>query len=220
MGRIAKSTQEQAVAAWITCKNQMRLDTLIQRMDQQDVNLEEALKELGYLKEFIKDPAHILGSEGTKHGEIAEHVQVNFENARAAIKGLTARYTFEGVGRTAAEDYLRDGKPVQSKFCNELRITFFSKHAIESHLEKYPDFIKEGGSYDIPRDQYEKLVDILDKYQNSPSQLAKRDYTLAKKLDDFLKKKELTPGKDIRPAVVDYSDVQKGRKSLTGKSKW
>lgn len=58
-------------------------------------------------------------------------------------------------------------------------------------MEKYPDFIKEGGSYDIPRDQYEKLVDILDKYQNSPSQLAKRDYTTAKKIDDFLKKKEL-----------------------------
>lgn len=191
MGRIAKSTQEQAIAAWITWKNQIRLDTLIQRMDRQDMNLEEALKELGYLKEFIGDPAHILGSEGTKHGEIAEHVQVNFENARAAIKGLPARYTFEGVGRTAAEDYLLDGRPVQSKFCNELRITFFSQHAIEFHLEKYPDFIKEGGSYDIPRDQYEKLVDILDKYQNSPSQLAKRDYTTAKKIDDFLKKKEL-----------------------------
>lgn len=123
MGRIAKSTQEQAIAAWITWKNQIRLDTLIQRMDRQDMNLEEALKELGYLKEFIGDPAHILGSEGTKHGEIAEHVQVNFENARAAIKGLPARYTFEGVGRTAAEDYLLDGS--NQSFAMNCGLPFF-----------------------------------------------------------------------------------------------
>ena len=67
-----KSTQEQAIAAWITYLNQVRLDQFIERLAQQDINLENALKELAELKEFIGDPTHILGSPFTKHGEIAE----------------------------------------------------------------------------------------------------------------------------------------------------
>ena len=69
--RTVKSTQEQAIAAWITHLNQMRLDTLIEKLNRQDINLEEALKELEKIKQFIGDPAHILGSVTTKHGEIA-----------------------------------------------------------------------------------------------------------------------------------------------------
>ena len=51
--RTVKSTQEQAIAAWITHLNQMRLDTLIEKLNRQDINLEEALKELEKIKQFI-----------------------------------------------------------------------------------------------------------------------------------------------------------------------
>ena len=40
--RTVKSTQEQAVAAWVTYLNQIRLDKLIARLKQQDINLKEA----------------------------------------------------------------------------------------------------------------------------------------------------------------------------------
>lgn len=209
LSRTLKSAQEQAVASWITCLNQIRLDTLIDRLRQQDANLEDALSELADLKAFIGDPAHILGSEATKHGEIAEHMQVNISNARRAIQGLNKEYTFEGVGRTAPMDYLKNGQQVQSKFQNGLRNTFFRTNGLADHLKKYPDYVKNGGTYDIPKDQYQQMVDLLEKYKNSPSKLRGREPELAKKLDEYLRENGLEIGKNIKPAVVDYSEVQR-----------
>lgn len=207
--RIIKSSQEQALAAWVTYLNQVRLDELIAKLDQQDINLEEALKELAELKAFIGDPVHILGSDATKHGEIAEHMQVNISNARRAIEGLEKEYTFDGVGRTAPEDYIKNGKQVQSKFYNGLKQTLFNHHGLEDHLNTYPDFVQNGGSYDIPKDQYERMVELLEKYKNNPSQLSTSDYNLAKRINTFLEENNLVLGKDITPAVNDYKEVQK-----------
>ena len=215
VNRAIKSTQEQTVAAWITHLNQVRLDELVAKLNQQDTNLEEALKELEEIKQFIGDPAHILGSSATKHGEIAEHMQVNFANARRMIQGLDKNHTFDGVGRTAPEDYIRDGQQVQSKFYNGLRNTLFGKHALSEHLETYSDFIKNGGSYDIPKDQYEKMLELLDVYKNNPSKLSTTDYSLAKKINEFLESNNLELGKDINPAVVDYGEVQQGTANKT-----
>lgn len=86
--RTVKSTQEQAVASWIMFLNQRRLEILIDRLNQQDINLEEALNELNEIKKFIGDAEHILGNASTKHGEIAEVMQVRIANARRLIKGL------------------------------------------------------------------------------------------------------------------------------------
>lgn len=213
--RIMHSTQEQAVASWITYLNQMRLDDLIESLNRQDINLEEALIELNKLKQFLGDPSHILGSNATKHGEIAEHMQVNFSNARRAIQGLSKVHSFEGVGRTAPEDYLRDGIPIQSKFYNGLNKTLFGKHAILEHMEMYPDFLKNGGAYDIPKDQYEKMVNLLDLYKNKSTQLSTSDYYLAKRIDEFLKENNLKLGRDINPAVVDYEGVQQNAAKRT-----
>ncbi len=215
LNRVLKSSQEQATAAWITNLNQIRLDTLIENLDQQDANLEEALTCLDSIKEFIANPSGILGSDATKHGEIAENMQVNISNARRAIQGLNETYTFEGVGRTAPEDYICGGQQVQAKFYNGLKNTLFGKHALKAHFEKYPDFIKNGGSYDIPKDQYEEMMNLLNKYKNNSSQLSRTEYTLAKQIDDFLRNNNLEPGKDINPAVVDYSSVQVGNANQT-----
>lgn len=94
INRATKSTQEKAEALWIQYRNQIRLFDLCAKLFQQDKNLEESLVELDELKAFVGDPAHILGSSLTKHGEIAEHVQVNISNARRAI----ALNVFEIVG--------------------------------------------------------------------------------------------------------------------------
>lgn len=50
--RAVKSTQEQAVASWITYLNQIRLDELIAELDRQDINFEEALAELEKIKKI------------------------------------------------------------------------------------------------------------------------------------------------------------------------
>lgn len=206
--RTAKSTQEQAVASGIYYLNQARLDTLIENLNKQDTNLEQAMIELAELKKFLGNPEHILGSNITKHGEIAEHMQVNLSNARHAIKGLNKEYTFEGVGRTAPEDYLKNGQQIQSKFYNGLKQTFFNSHGIKDHLKMYPDFVKNGGAYHIPKDQFEELMQLWENYKSTPSLLSKAEYSLAKKIDEFLDTNNLELGKDITPAIPNYKDVQ------------
>lgn len=117
--RIAKSSQEQAVASWIDYLYQSRIASIIRALANQDFNLENSLAELQKIKEFISNPAHILGNPLSKHGEIAENFQVYVSNAIKMLTGEATEYTFENVGRTAPEDYLKNGAPVQSKFYHE-----------------------------------------------------------------------------------------------------
>lgn len=205
--RVVKSTQEQATAAWVGYINQVRVDTMMERLGQQNLNLEGALEELSELKEFIGNPDLILGSPLTKHGEIAEHVQVNFSNARNLVEGLERNHTFEGVGRTAPEDYLRNGQMVQSKFYNGSKNTL---EAVREHLEKYPDFVKNGGTYDIPKEQYDEIVRVLKLADSNPASLSKADWKLVNAAKSFQAKTGLDFQKDVNPAVTDYKAVQQG----------
>lgn len=206
------TSQEQAVAAWIDSLNQARLSELWKKLSAQDINLEHALKELQEFKNFIGDPAHILGSAKTKHGEIAEKAQVHISNARRLVEGLSTKYSFEGVGRTAPVDYLKNGQHVQSKFLNGVKPTL---RGIKQHIETYQSFVANGGSYYIPRDQYDEILRVLQLRENSPTLLAKADRRLLEVIDSFEKETGLRISKDVRPAVVKYSDVQQGKVNQT-----
>lgn len=204
---IVKSTQEQAVASWVDYLNQLRLDELISNLTKQDINLEGALQELQKLKDFVGDPTHILGSVLTKHGEIAEHAQVNISNARKIIEGLKSEYTFEGVGRTAPEDYLRNGIQIQSKFyAGSLGNKTFE--AIRAHLSKYPNFMLNGGKYEIPKDQYDKIIELISK---PLSQLNRSEYALVKQIKDWEVANSVSFSDKINPTVVDYANVQQNK---------
>lgn len=212
--QIAKSSQEQGVAAWVDWLNQLRLNELIAKLTSQDINLEQALAELQKFKDFIGDPAHILGSATTKHGEIAENAQVYISNARRLIEGLSKQFSFDGVGRTAPEDYLKNGQPVQSKFLNGIKATLNGNgnaNGIRQHIEKYPWFVKNGGSYDIPKDQYEEIIRVLRLRHDSPTHLTRADRRLLEAIDSFEKDTGLRISKDVRPAVESYGDVQQGK---------
>ena len=201
---IEKSSQEQAVAAWIDYLNHLRFLDLVERIAKQDLSFESAIKELQKLKSFVAQPEHILGSIFTKHGEIAEHVQVHFVNAEQLVQGKEAIYSFEGVGRLAAEDYLRNGQMVQSKFYFGPGGTLF---AIARHNDTYPWFVKSGGTYEIPKSQCQELMAI---YHNGETGSVLSDPD--SKLYEIIKEWETTNGvkfdKVVRPAVVDYEDVQ------------
>ena len=73
INKTIKSSQEQAVASWITYLNQIRLDELISKLNEQDLNMEKALEILNELKIDVND---IISSDrgGTKgiHGYLAE----------------------------------------------------------------------------------------------------------------------------------------------------
>ena len=203
-----KSTQEQATAAWINELNQTRLNTLTDNLDWQDDNLENAFEEISKLKEFVDNPSHILGKGNTKHGEIAEHVQVNISNARRMLEGEKALYTFDGVGRTAREDYLYAGHEVQSKFYNGAKNTL--SQGVKEHITYYSDFVKNGGQYVIPKDQYEEIIRVTQMAKETPSALNKTELSLVKKVEQFEISTGLDIHRDVRPAIVRYDEVQQG----------
>lgn len=212
--QILKTAEEQGFAAWVDYLNQLRLNELLEKLVSQDINLEQALAELQKFKDFIGNPAHILGSATTKHGEIAENAQVYISNARRLIEGLSKEYTFEGVARTAPEDYLKNGQPIQSKFLNGVKATLNGNgnaNGIQQHIKKYPWFVKNGGSYDIPKDQYDEIMRVLQLRETSPTLLTKGDRRLLEVIDSFEKETGLHISKDVRPAVVNYGDVQQGK---------
>ena len=205
--QVLKSSQEQGVAAWIDYLRVLRLETLLDKLSDQDCNLEKAVKALNEIKVFIADPKHILGSLATKHGEVAEHMQVGFLNAEAAVQGQDQLYTFDGVGRLAMEDYLRDGQMIQSKFYNGIKGTF---QAVCHHLNDYPNFIADGGTYDIPKDQYEKLIDIYTRGETARSSLRTSEETLFKAMKAWESENSVQIKDVIKPAVVGYDEVQLG----------
>lgn len=213
MADYVRSTQEQAAAAWINVLNQQRINELLQALDAQDISLEQALAELQKLKDFVGDPNKILGSATTKHGEIAENVQVYVSNARRLIEGLSKEYTFEGVKRTAPEDYLKNGQQVQSKFLNGLKATLNGNgnaDGVLQHLRKYPDFVKNGGFYDIPKDQFDEMIRLLDLRDNSPSALSKSDWGILRAIDSFEQESGLSVRTDLKPSIAKYDEVQQG----------
>lgn len=57
-----------------------------ERMQYAQTALDESLKCVENVRDFVSDPEHILGSMQTKHGEIAEHIEVEIRNGRDILK--------------------------------------------------------------------------------------------------------------------------------------
>ena len=202
---IIKSTQEQGLAAWIDHLNQLRINELLANLTKQDINLADALKVLNAFKIDIDTLINSnRGGEKGVHGFIAERTQVTIENVRKLIEGLKAEYIL--LDDNGPVDLLRNDIPIQQKFVQ----ANLSLNAIKQHFEKYPDFIKNGGKYQIPKDFYA----ALEKYATMPAEqgnkLAGAERSVYVAVQKFLKESGIDL-KDIEPSVVDYSDVQKGK---------
>lgn len=199
--KIIKSTQEQGLGAAVKYVNDTRLRNYISDINLQNERFAEAINEISKVKKFCEDPSKILGSMRTKHGEIAERMQVYFSNARNMVKGLKSEYNID-VPRMAKEDYLRNGEMVQSKFIESLNGTL--EH-IEKHLNKYPDFVKSNGKYNIPKDHFEKLKEIS--YKKN-FELNRGECHTLNKLKDLESKYGLKLGEEIEPSVINYNEAQ------------
>ena len=167
--------------------------------------LNESLEYVDNVRDFVSDPEHILGPLRTKHGEIAEHVEVEIGNAKRVMERLNPDRTFEGVGRTAPEDYLIDGIQVQSKFINGANK---SLDAVIGHMQNYPDFMPKGGYYQIPKDQYGLIEKVL---SGNTEGLSSRTVNKCREAVSII---EQTSGKGfsevVRPGLSNYKDVQLG----------
>ena len=86
--QLAKSNQEQAVAAWVNYLNQLRLDNLLNTFRQQDVNLEDALASVDEAIRKIDLEVVAANRGGVKgmHGFIAEVAEL--QNVGSLVQGL------------------------------------------------------------------------------------------------------------------------------------
>ena len=178
-------------------------------MAVQDKNFAAALVHMQKVQEFIDHPEHILGSRSTKHGEIAEQIEVGITNAEAALRGIEERAVIdpEIVGRTvnAPVDYYIDGIPVQSKY---IATRYGELYHILEHFKKYGNEqfdVAGGGFVHCPPEYMETFIDILSK---SPENLNNEEKTLLNKIHEI----ELRTGKKfeevVRPGRPSYEDVQ------------
>lgn len=197
--------------------NRSRIADELIKLGIQDANLEAAVWEIEKVREFIGSPEHILGNPNTKHGEIAEQVEVGIRRAKDALDGKPMSATFEGVPRTAPADYLINGNEVQSKFINGISKNL--DHVL-NHMRENPGFGKDDSFYHIPQDTHH----IITKLINGESVEGLSEKT-AKSIMARVQQIEEQSGKSftdaVRPGISKYAEVQQGavHKTLDGHEK-
>jgi uncharacterized membrane-anchored protein YhcB (DUF1043 family) len=167
----------------------------------------KAVEQIDKVREFVGSPEKIIGSEFTKHGEIAEQVEVGVRNARQALSQQKMTATFDRVGRTAPEDYIIDGFAVQSKFINGVNNNL--EHVLK-HMRKYPGFGRDGTFYNIPRDSHEVITKIMN---NEPvEELAEKSVrAIREKVAAIEAESRRSFNEVVKPGVSEYADVQQGK---------
>lgn len=140
-----RNARTQGVGSMVSEQNRQNALELMRKMHKIDTqnaaakarienNLDKALQCVDNVRDFVGSPEHILGNPKTKHGEIAENVDVWFHNADQIMHNQKADATFEGVGRTVATDYKVHGVDVQSKYINGANNSL--SHVLK-HMEDY-----------------------------------------------------------------------------------
>ncbi|WP_027215236.1 hypothetical protein [Butyrivibrio fibrisolvens] len=212
LGKVVKSNQEQAVASWINYLNRVRLDRFMVALQQQDQNWIQAV-------DTLKDTLFTINKEviernrgGLKgmHGFIAEVAECGIGNAREQVQGKVPVY--EWINDNGPADLLWNGVQIQQKFVasgNHL-----SLQAITQHLKKYPDFLSEGGKYQIPEDHYEQIKLLLsiskDQANKMPTSTGEFSLKQWKEVHDFFDKGTIKL-QDIQPSKLKYDQVQVNR---------
>lgn len=207
---IIKSSEEQAVASWVNYLNQVRLDKMAIALNAESQNLENAL--LSVTDAFNRIQNEIInngmGRGGAKgmHGYIAEAAQYGIENARNLIKGEDA--IVKWIDDNGPTDLMRGSLEIQQKFVNAGG--HLSLEAVRKHLEKYPDYLKDGHKYQIPADHYRKIKELLTIPEQEANKLATStgEFSLRQwnEVHDFVD--NVLPMDKIEPSVLEYKDVQ------------
>lgn len=199
--------RDQVSAVVVDSINNHRIQSELTSQLAQDAAFTKALEQVDKVRDFVGSPNKILGSELTKHGEIAEQVEVGIRNARSALHQEGMAATFDGVGRTAPEDYLIDGTAVQSKFINGASKNL--DHVME-HMDKYANFGRDGSYYHIPKDHHETIMKVVN---GEPVEgLSQKSINaIREKVQEIESKSGHAFNEVVKPGVSDYSEVQQGK---------
>ena len=183
---------------------------------KQDQNLQSALATLNETFETL-DKCIIGRNRGGlrgMHGFVAEVSECGIGNAKELVRGRIPVYKW--INDNGPADFIKNGRAIQQKFVatgNHL-----SLQAVRQHLEKYPDFLKRGGKYQIPADYYEKIKYLLSVSEKEANKFATSngDFSLKqwKEVHEFFAKGDIKL-KDVEGSILDYKDVQVGKVSET-----
>jgi hypothetical protein len=179
-----------------------------EQISSENIKLVKIAEQIDDARTFISDPEHIMGNEITKSGEIAERLDVAARNIERITDGLEPNATFDGVGRTAAADYLVDGKPVQAKFYQNPRLTL---NAVIENSNGY-NWGQNEEYFVVPKEQFEALQKIRNGERSVElNGWNPRGTTIESIYDDIIALEEKTGSSFddlIKPAKVSYDDVQ------------
>lgn len=207
--KVVRSSQEQAVAAWIGLINQMRIDDLIENLNRQNQNLDSAMESMNWALGKIEDlvVTNRGGSKGV-HGFIAEVAECGLENAQSLVHG--DKPVMEWVNDNGPADLLRNGVEIQVKFVNAGGK--FSLDAVATHLEKYPDFLDKGGVYQIPKDHLDAIRSLYEMPREEAVKLVSStggpSYSNWKSIHEFFDSSGFSID-DLEASKFEYSEVQK-----------
>lgn len=214
--KIFKSSEDQAVAAWINYLNQVRLDRLFQGLQKQDLNFGEALNILNSTLAQVNDVIIERNRGGVKgmHGFIAEVAECGIENARNLVQGKAEACLW--INDNGPTDLVRNGIEIQQKFVNAGGN--LSLQAIKQHLEKYPDYLNGNRKYQIPSDHYEKIKYLLSISEEQANKMPTKngEFSLKqwKTVHSFFEEGKVKL-EDIEPSKLGYNDVQKNQINKT-----
>lgn len=211
--KIVKSSQEQAVASWVNYLNQVRLDRLMEALRNEEANLNNALSTVNEtLKTISRDIVNNgqgRGGECGMHGFIAEVAECGIGNARSQVEGKVPIY--EWINDNGPEDLRRGATLIQQKFVQSGN--HLSLQAVREHLRHYPDFIDNGGKYQIPADHYEKIKWLLsipkEEANKMPTSTGEFSMSQWREVHDFFSSGEV-PLDSVEPSALDYRGVQRG----------
>lgn len=209
--KIVKSSQEQAVGAWINYLNQVRLDRLIDMLGLQNQNLADAMNTIEIAFSTIKSDiiGRNRGGDKGMHGFIAEIAECGIGNARQQIIGNAPNYIW--INDNGPADIMRGAEEIQQKFVQSGG--HLSLRAITEHLNHYPDYLEHGKKYQIPKDHYDKIMVYLSMSESTANKLptSTGEFSLRqwKEVHTFFESTNVDISK-LEPSILEYNDVQQG----------
>jgi hypothetical protein len=197
----------QAVASLIELDLEARAQETASALSAQHTAFTNAMGALNKVRGFIGDPAHIVGNRTTKHGEIAERVEVAVRRARDFMARQFPEATFAGAVRNGPTDYRIGLDNVQSKFINGVQGTLREVHR---HMCENPGYGSSGSFYHIPHEQHEVVRRVL-----AGARVEGLGARSLRAIAEQAREIERAAGRPfaeaVRPGVSTYSDVQQGR---------
>ena len=193
--KVAENCGLAAAVSW--CKT-IRLDNLLNKMQQIDLRKANALSELEALTRSVENLLESnRGGEKGIHGFIGERAQVYITNAWALINGEVKPSVL--IDDNGMVDYIERGINIQQKACKANG--FLGLDHIMDHKAKYPSF---NGRYQIPKDFYEEFHRLADMEKIDAGKLSRHEWNLWQEVQR-IKNANI----EVEPMKVSYDEIQR-----------